>query len=84
MVMDRVTSARIAGSVRAAKIGGKALGTLGSNGLLRKFEQQVDPHGLLDPKDRRTRAIALRRAHMLRLAQRSKQVRAALKDTAAN
>ncbi|MBI1758015.1 MAG: hypothetical protein HYR62_02085 [Actinobacteria bacterium] len=35
--------------------------------VLRNFERQVDPDGLLDPEERRKRALNARRAHMSRL-----------------
>jgi len=44
---------------------------------LAKFEAEVDPDGDLNPTVRRERAIALRRAHMQRLALRSSRKRAA-------
>lgn len=47
------------------------------DGRLAKFERQVDPNGELTPTERRTRALAARRADMKRLALRSAQRRAA-------
>jgi len=44
---------------------------------LRKYEEKVDPRGELAPAERRTRALALRKADMQRLALRSAQKRAA-------
>jgi hypothetical protein len=49
------------------------------NGMLAKFERQVDPDGTLPPEERQTRAEALRRAHMRSLALKSSQTRAARK-----
>ena len=40
-----------------------------------KFEQQVDPEGILTPVERAKRAENLRKAHMQRLALKSAQVR---------
>ncbi len=39
------------------------------------FESEVDPDGVLDPLERARRAKNLRRAHMLRLARQSAEVR---------
>jgi hypothetical protein len=39
------------------------------------FERQVDPDGVLSVEERTLRAAHARKAHMLRLAQRSAQVR---------
>lgn len=44
---------------------------------LAKFEAQVDPRGELSPAERRTRALAARKADMQRLALKSAQKRAA-------
>jgi hypothetical protein len=44
---------------------------------LARFEQQVDPDGVLDPADRAERAARLQRAHMKRLALKSAQARRA-------
>ena len=41
----------------------------------RKFEDLVDPDRTLEPGERRRRAIAARRAHMLQLSMRSAKVR---------
>lgn len=46
-------------------------------GFRLRFERLVDPDGSLDPKERALRAERARRAHMLRLAARSAEVRAA-------
>lgn len=40
-----------------------------------KFEQEVDPDGVLTPEERSLRAAHARRAHMLRLALKSAQAR---------
>jgi hypothetical protein len=61
----------------------------GTEGLLRRFERQVDPHDELPPDVRRTMAVHARAAHMLALAARSAKARrrarpsTALGDTAA-
>ena len=49
------------------------------NGMLAKFERQVDPDGQMAPEERLMRAECLRKAHMRDLARRSSEVRAAKK-----
>jgi hypothetical protein len=44
-------------------------------GFLRKFENEVDPDGVLDPIERQVRAGRALRAYMAALALRSAQVR---------
>lgn len=43
--------------------------------FLARFEQQVDPDGILLPYERQRRALAARRAHFARLALKSAKVR---------
>jgi hypothetical protein len=43
--------------------------------MMRSFEKQVDPLGVLDPAERALRAEYARKAHMQRLALRSAKVR---------
>jgi hypothetical protein len=43
--------------------------------LFKKFEDQVDPDRKLSPAQREKQAAAARKAHFLRLAERSAQVR---------
>ena len=43
--------------------------------FLARFEAEVDPDGVLDPEERRRRALAARRAYFARLALRSAQAR---------
>ena len=52
-------------------------------GFLAKFEVQVDPDRTLPEPERRRRAEAARRAHMLRLAFQSSRARSAKRKTAA-
>lgn len=40
----------------------------GQDGLLAKFEREIDPNNELSPVERRRRAVAARREHMVRLA----------------
>jgi len=44
-------------------------------GFRTRFENEVDPTGILDPAERAVRADRARRAYMLRLAARSADVR---------
>lgn len=43
--------------------------------FLARFEAEVDPDGVLDPDERRRRALAARRAYFAQLALRSAQAR---------
>lgn len=52
----------------------------GTQGLLARFEREVDPAGSLDPQVRRERAEQLRRAHMLRLSAKAVAARAARRE----
>lgn len=52
---------------------------LGYDGLLRRFEREVDPDGQLDPAERTRRAMLRHRSHMNMLALRSSIARAARK-----
>lgn len=47
----------------------------GRKAFLDRFEQQVDPDGVLDSENRRQRAEALRKAYFRRLALKSAQSR---------
>lgn len=46
-------------------------------GFLAKFERQVDPDGVLDPRERAIRAEHARKAHMQRLSLRAAAARRA-------
>jgi hypothetical protein len=46
---------------------------------LRSYEKQVDPDGVMTPKDRAKAAKAAQRAHCLKMAEKSAKVRAARK-----
>lgn len=52
-------------------------------GRLVKLEQEIDPRGELDPKERRRRALLLRKAKMADLARRSVAARAGKRGRAA-
>lgn len=43
--------------------------------FLARFEAEVDPDGVLNPRERQRRALAARRAYFARLALRSAQAR---------
>lgn len=45
------------------------------SGFYKRFEQQVDPDGVLDPAERAKRAEHARQAHMLKMAMASAKVR---------
>ena len=49
----------------------------GQQGLVAKFEREVDPDNVLSPAERRRRAIAARREHMTRMAFKSSKSRKA-------
>lgn len=49
----------------------------GMDGLLAKFEREVDPEGVLSSAERRARALAARKLHMTRLALASSKARKA-------
>ena len=66
---------RIGGLVRATRYDGSALTAAALRGQLEKFARQVDPRGELPSAERYRRAIAARRAEMLRLAARSARAR---------
>jgi hypothetical protein len=48
--------------------------------FLDRFEREVDPAGVLDPAERARRAEHAKKAHFLRLALKSAQVRARKQD----
>jgi hypothetical protein len=67
--------ARIAASARHAHTEGGEATAAARRAFLDRFERQVDPEGVLPPAERARRAGSARRAHFLRLALRSSQVR---------
>lgn len=71
------TANRIGGLTRHALHGSAELSLQGAAGLLARFEHEVDPEKVLPEAERRSRAQALRRAHMLRIARLSAKARAA-------
>ena len=68
-------AARIGGLTRHAMHGSAELSRHGQDALLARFEHEVDPECRLTESERRSRAEALRRAHMARLALRSAEAR---------
>jgi hypothetical protein len=73
--MSNTDRARIAALTRHARGDTAAAIAPARAGFLAKFEREVDPNGTLDPAERELRANRLLRAHMLRLAARSAEVR---------
>ena len=77
---DRRLSAQIASNARWARESNRTAATRPAlEGMRRKFEQQVDPEGALDPVERAKRAESARKAHFQRLALKSAQARRAKK-----
>ena len=59
---------RIGGLVKSSRHDPRAATAAARESFLKSFEAQVDPEGELPPEERSRRALALRRAHMSRLA----------------
>lgn len=72
---QRSQRARLAAFTRWSKENPAANAARGQAGLLARFERQVDPNNELAPAERRRRAEAARRAHMVALAFRSSKAR---------
>ena len=78
--MDRSTAGRIGALARLAQYDPKVLTEKARAAFVtNRFENEVDPDRTLEPAERTRRAAAARRAHMLRLAARSAEVRASKK-----
>lgn len=73
---QRRLRAQIAANTRWANDDPKAGTRHARAGFEARFERQVDPDGVLDPKERRRRAHAALKAHMARLAFASSKARA--------
>lgn len=74
---ERSQIAKIAAHTRWANTVDRSAATQAArDGLLRKFEDQVDPDRRLAPEERTRRAESARRAHFQRLARKSAQARA--------
>lgn len=78
---ERSRNARIAAYARAAQYDGRDVTRKARETFIAQFEQQVDPDGVLAPEERRRRAEAARKSHMLRLAAKSAKARKARKAT---
>lgn len=75
---QRSTAASIAAHTRWSRTADRTSATQpGRDGLLAKFERQVDPDGALPVEVRAAMAENARRAHYRRMASRSAQVRRA-------
>lgn len=73
---ERSQVAKIAAHTRWANTDDRSAATQPArDGLLRKFEDQVDPDRRLSPPERARRAESARRAHYQRLAKKSAQAR---------
>jgi hypothetical protein len=67
--------ARIGGYALRAKHDPMAYTHAARSAFLLSFEKRVDPDGTLAPSERKQRALALRKAHMLQLALRRRGMR---------
>lgn len=68
MSMSRSDAAKVAANTRWAFETDRTKATTpGTNAFLAKFEQQVDPEGVLPPEERTKRARNLLSAHMTRI-----------------
>ncbi|MGI8311819.1 hypothetical protein [Saccharopolyspora hattusasensis] len=73
---QRSRRARVAAHASWANTADRAARTShGTRAFLARFEQQVDPLGQLDPREREVRARHARMAYMLTLAERSAKAR---------
>jgi hypothetical protein len=74
---DRVLRARMAAHVLHAHISDEAQHTAPARAaFLSRFEREVDPDGVLDPKERARRAEHAKKAYFLKLALASRKARA--------
>lgn len=74
---ERSRKARIGAYARAAQYDGRVVTRRAREAFLAKFEQEVDPDGVLAPEERARRAEAAKKSYMLRLAERSVKARKA-------
>ncbi len=79
---QRSQRARIAALTRWAHEDPTANALRGQAGLVRRFEDQVDPDRVLTEAERNRRVAAARRAHMNSLARKSAKARARRKTSA--
>jgi hypothetical protein len=75
---DRILRARMAAHLLHAQISDPAEHTAPARAaFLSRFEREVDPDGILDPKERARRAEHAKKAYFLKLALASRKARAA-------
>lgn len=75
MASRRSLAGRVAAHERWSREPDRAAATAPARaGFLARFERQVDPEGVLDPKVRAERAESAMKAHMARLAMRRRSV----------
>lgn len=80
---QRTSRAKIAAGVRWTKEVDPVTATQPArDGLIARFEREVDPDGVLAPEVRYTKALRLRQAHMRSLALKSSKARAAKRASA--
>jgi hypothetical protein len=73
---DRSQIAKIAAHARWAKEPDRGAATQAArDGMLRKFEREVDPDGILPPDELAARVDSARKAHYRRIALKSAQAR---------
>jgi hypothetical protein len=75
---DRILRARMAAHLLHAQISDPAEHTAPARAaFLSRFEREVDPDGILDPKERARRAEHAKKAYFIKLALASRKARAA-------
>lgn len=80
---DRSLAARIAAHERWATTTDRSAATAPARaGLRKKYAAEIDPHGVLDPRELERRIDARLHAHMLRMSLAAKKARAARKKAA--
>lgn len=81
---ERRLQARAAAYTRWARTTDRSAATAAAReGLMRKFENQIDPDGLLAPAERRVQAVRARAAYYASLAAKSAAARRKRKEGAA-
>lgn len=73
---ERSQNARRAALIRWSRESPAQNAARGQAGLLKKFEKEVDPDGVLPEKERQRRAECRRRVHMIELSQMAVEARA--------
>ena len=82
---DRILRARMAAHLLHAQISDPAEHTAPARAaFLSRFEREVDPEGVLDPKERARRAEHAKKAYFIKLALASRKARAARKRANTN